>query len=201
MCPVWARSALEFITGLRAGQRHRAMTMNGTKTTIVASDQSDRVARIALVVLSAACAVCALGPQVIGDADRKKSLHELAAFRLSMEKLSKAATAGKILEKLAETDPSLKGVAQFDKRKSPQSIDEAVNRIDGHPRARTAIQSAGLSTRDYVLTMYCFAQSTLALFLKEDGGEKHDPSGASEENVAFVKNHLKEINRLFSDQP
>ena len=91
-------------------------------------------------------------------------------------------------------------MAQFDKQKGPQSVDDAVNRIDGHPRARTAIQSAGLSTRDYVLTMYCFVQSTMALFLKEDGGEKHDPPGASEENVMFVKNHLKEINRLFSDK-
>jgi len=175
--------------------------MNGTKTTIVVTDESNRVARIALVVFFSACAAYAFGPQARHDAQRKKILRELAAFRLSMEKLGKAATAGKILEKLAETDPSLKGVAQFDKQKEWQYVDEAVHRIDGHPRARTAIQSAGLSTRDYVLTMYCFVQSTLALFLKEDGGEKHDPSGASEENVAFVKNHLKEINRLFSDQP
>jgi len=83
--------------------------MNGAKTTIVVTDQSDRVGRIALLVLLAACAAYALGPQVTSDAHRRNSLHELAAFRLSMEKLSKAATAGKILERLAEADPSLKG--------------------------------------------------------------------------------------------
>jgi len=168
---------------------------------MVIADQSDWVVRIALVVSLVAGAAYSLGPQATDDTNRKKSLHELAAFRLSMEKLSKAATAGKILEELAETDPSLKGVAEFDKQKGPQSVDQAVNRIDGHPQAQKAIQSAGLSTRDYVLTMYCFVQSTLALLLKEDGGEKRDPPGASEENVVFVKNHLKEINRLFSDKP
>ena len=78
-----------------------------------------------------------------------------------------------------------------------------MTRIDDHSRARAAIQSAGLSPRDYVLTMYCFEQSTQALFLKEkeNAGERQYPPGASEANVGFVRNHLKEINRLFSDEP
>jgi hypothetical protein len=118
-----------------------------------------------------------------------------------MDKLSKAVQAGRALENLSQTDSSLKGVAQFDNDKGSQAIDEAANRIDAHPEARTAIQSTGLSTRDYVLTMYCFVQSTKELFLSRDGARKSYPPGASEENVVFVKNHLREINRLFSDNP
>src|SRR5260370_7676848 len=118
-----------------------------------------------------------------------------------MGKLNNAGQASKALERLSETDPSLKGVAQFDKQKGPQSIAEVVTRIDEHPQARTAIESAGLSTRDYVLTMYCFEQSAQALFLKEEAGEKHFPPGSSEENVLFVNNHLKEITPLFPHHP
>jgi hypothetical protein len=141
------------------------------------------------------------GSHTISGIDPQNSTRELVAFHLSMAKLSKAAQASKTLEKLSETDPSLKGVAQLQKQKGPQSIAEAVARIHDHPQARTAIEGAGLSTRDYVLTMYCLEQSTQALFLKQAAGEKPYPPGASKNNIIFVRNHLKEINRLFNDRP
>ncbi len=152
-------------------------------------------------VLLATWMACGFGSQATSGTDQQKSARELAAFHLSMAKLSKAAQASKALERLSETNPSLKGVTQFDKPKGPQSIAEVVTRIDDHPQARTAIESAGLSTRDYVLTMYCFEQSAQALFLKRQAGEKHYPPDASEKNVVFIRNHLKEINRLFGDKP
>ena len=157
--------------------------------------------RFVCVVLLALGLVFCFGSRATSGTDKQEILRELAAFRLSMDKLSKAAQAGRALESLSEIDSSLKGVAQFDKDKGSQAIAEAVGRIDAHPEARTAIQSAGLSTRDYVLTMYCFVQSTQALLVREDKGRKQYPPGASEENVVFVRNHLKEINRLFSDKP
>jgi hypothetical protein len=49
--------------------------------------------------------------------------------------------------------------------------------------------------------MFCFEQSTQALFLKDDAGERHYPPAVSRENVVFVKKHLREINRLFSENP
>jgi hypothetical protein len=142
-----------------------------------------------------------LGPRAESGTDNQEILRELTGFHLSMEKLGKAAHAGKVLDQLSETEPSLRGIAHLDKKKGLQSIDEAVDRIDANPEARTAIHSAGLSTRDYVLTMYCFVQSTQELFVKEGMGKQQYPPGASEENVVFVRNHLKEINRLFSDKP
>lgn len=154
---------------------------------------------VATVLLTAWLA-WGLGSQATSGADQR-SLRELAAFRLSMGKLSKAAQANKTLEKLSEDDPALKRLTQFDKQKGPQSIDDVVARIGDHPRARAAVEGAGLSARDYVLTMYCFEQSTQALFQKESTGGKNYPPGASKENVGFVRNHLKEINRLFSDIP
>lgn len=157
--------------------------------------------RFVCVAVLALFLVFCFGSRATSGTDKQKILRELAAFRLSMDKLGKAAQAGRALESLSETDGSLKGVAQFDKDKGFQAIDEAVDRIDANAQARTAIQSAGLSTRDYVLTMYCFVQSTQQLFVKEEKGKKQYPAGASEENVVFVRNHLKEINRLLSDEP
>jgi hypothetical protein len=162
--------------------------------------------RTATAVLVTACTALGLALQASsGNYKQKQNTPDLASFRLSMDNLNKAAQATKVLEKLSETDPSLKGVGQFDKQKGLQSIAGAVSRIDDHPRARTAVADTGLSSRDYVLTMYCLEQSAEALFLKSDAGEKpgekHCSRGTSQENVRFVKKHLKEINQLFSDKP
>ena len=141
------------------------------------------------------------GLQATPATNKQNSQRELAVFRLSMEKLRQAAQASKILATLSETDPSLKTAIGSLQQKSSQFLDEAVSRIDKHTRARTAIESTGLSTKKYVLTMYCFEQSTQALLLNADAGKEHHVPGASRENVAFVKNHLPEINRLFSESP
>ncbi len=157
--------------------------------------------RASATVLLAGWVACGFISQSTPGLDRQRSLRGLVHFRLSMEKLRKAAQAGKILEKLSETDSSLTNMSQFDRQKGALAIDETVARIDENPQARTVIESAGLSTRDYVLTLYCFERSTQALFLKQGVGEKHYPPGASERNVKFVRDHLKEINSLFSGRP
>jgi hypothetical protein len=94
---------------------------------------------------------------------RQEIAPDLAASRLSMDQL-RAAQASKVLERLSETAPSPKGVAQFANQKGTRSIADAVSRIDNHPRARTAVAGTGLSTRDYELTMYGFDESTEARF-------------------------------------
>jgi hypothetical protein len=152
-------------------------------------------------VLMAVWAAVGFGLQATSRTDKQHGDGELAAFRLSMEKLRKAAQAGKILEKLSETNPSLKSATQLTKQSGLLSIDETVSRINDHPQARNAIESSGLSTKNYVLTMFCFEQSTQALFLKDDAGERHYAPGVSKENVVFVKKHLRQINRLFSEYP
>ena len=152
-------------------------------------------------VLVTACTALGLALQANSGNHKQENAPDLTSFHLSMDKLSKAAQASKVLEKLSEADPSFKGVAQFDKHKGPQAVAEGVSRIDDHPQARTAVVDTGISTRDYVLTMYCHEQSTEALFLKNDARQKHYAPGTSEENVRFVKRHLKQINRLFSDKP
>jgi len=141
------------------------------------------------------------GLQASSGLDKQTEDRELAAFRLSMEKLRQAAQVDKLLDKLSQTDPSLKNATQFVKQGGVLSIDETVNRIDEHPQARATIENAGFSTRKYVLTKYCFERSTQALFVQDDPRERSHPPGASKENVAFVKKHLKEINRLFSENP
>jgi hypothetical protein len=155
----------------------------------------------AIATILTALVGTAVGFGLQARANEQDSLRELAAFHLSMEKLRTAAQAGKALEKLSENDPSLKSATQFSRQRGLLSIDDSVSRIDDHPQARTAIGRTGLSIRDYVLTMYCFEQSTQALFFKGHAGEVHDLPGASRENVLFVKDHLKEINRLFSENP
>ena len=157
--------------------------------------------RHATATVALAWTALGFGLQVTSAANKQNILREVEAFHLSIENLRKAARAGRALDKLSETAPSLRKAMQFTKSAGLLSIDETVSQIDDHPQARTVIESAGLSTRKYVLTMYCFEQSAQALFLKDNSDEKRHTPGASKENVAFVKKNLKEINRLFSQDP
>jgi hypothetical protein len=78
------------------------------------------------------------GSHTISGIDPQNSTRELVAFHLSMAKLSKAAQASKTLEKLSETDPSLKGVAQLHKQKGP-----AIHRRGGGPHPRPSASPDG----------------------------------------------------------
>jgi len=170
-----------------------------TRRTNGVSGGSEAATQTAMGGILVLLAAFALGPWSTAGAE-SNSLRELAAFRLSMDKIRRASEVGKALEKLSKADASLKGVAQFDQQQDPRSVDEAVRRVGSHPQAVEAIRNAGLSTREYVLTMYCFVKTTQALFLPENVRPTSYPAGVSKENVVFVKNHLEQINRLFSDK-
>src|SRR5260370_26334050 len=83
-------------------------------------------------VVLAVCSTIGFGFQASSGADKQHGDRELAAFRLSMEKLRQAAQPGKALEKLAETDPSLRSATQFAKQTGRVSVNEKVSRIDDH---------------------------------------------------------------------
>lgn len=69
------------------------------------------------------------------------------------------------------------------------AIDRAVARLQSSPRARSAIESAGLSVRDFVLETVALAQSVQASQL----GRSTVASGVAAENFAFVERYRDRI--------
>ncbi len=79
-----------------------------------------------------------------------------------------------------------------------QSIDDMVAKLNALPGAQAAIQSAGLSTREYVVFSWSILQNGLAAWaIGQPGGKL--PPGISQANVDFYKKHEAEIAALGGD--
>jgi hypothetical protein len=75
------------------------------------------------------------------------------------------------------------------------SLDEVVARVDAVPGAKAAIQSAGLSTREYMLFSLSLLQNGMAAWATSQPGGTLPP-GVSKSNVDFVKKHDAELKQL-----
>ncbi|MBA3645094.1 MAG: hypothetical protein H0W63_02840 [Gemmatimonadaceae bacterium] len=71
------------------------------------------------------------------------------------------------------------------------AVDRAVARLESSPRARRAIEGAGLSVRDFVLETVALAQAVQAAQL----GRSTVASGVGAENFAFVERYRDRIRR------
>jgi len=69
-----------------------------------------------------------------------------------------------------------------------KSIDQMVAKLDSVPGIQAAIQSAGLTTREYVVFTFSMMQSGMAAWAVSQPGGKLPP-GASQANVDFFKQH------------
>ena len=137
---------------------------------------------------SVALALAFLFPAVAGatqapDADAR----EVSAYQLTEPGLGKFAQATRGLMALQVDD------CQEDS--DVKTISEAVAKLDAMPGARAAIESAGMSTREYIVFSFAMMQSGLAAWgLEQPGGKL--PPGVSAANVEFYRKHAVELQKL-----
>jgi hypothetical protein len=137
-----------------------------------------------------ACALCvlALGPtashaQNAGDTDKR----EIAAYKLT--------DAG--LDKYVQATRNLKGVKinDCDEGSDSPSINEAVAMMDAAPNAKAAVQSAGMTTREYIVFTFSLIANRLAVWAMDQPGGKLPP-GVSLANVDFLRAHAADMEKL-----
>jgi len=105
----------------------------------------------------------------------------LAKYTLATEKLSALGAAGCETESEDDSDTG--------------SLAAAVAHIDANPPAKAAIQSAGMTSREYIVFGMSMLQSGLAAWgLDQPGGKL--PPGISMANVTFFRTHAAEMERL-----
>jgi hypothetical protein len=75
------------------------------------------------------------------------------------------------------------------------SIAASVAKLDATPAAKSAIQGAGLTTREYVVFTWSLLHNGLAAWAVSQPGGKL-PAGTSQANVDFYKRHAAEIESL-----
>ena len=133
----------------------------------------------------AAMAVLLPGTAVSQDADTK----EVLAYVLTDAGLAKYTAATRKLAALESANP---GACDEDSEAS--SIDEMVAHLNAVPAAKAAIQSSGLTTREYVVFSWSLLQNGLAAWAVSSGGTL--PDGASRANVDFYRQHEAEIQQM-----
>jgi hypothetical protein len=87
-----------------------------------------------------------------------------------------------------------------DEDSESHSLDEMVAKLNAVPGAKAAIQSAGVTTREYVVFSWSMLQTGMAAWAQGQSGGKLPP-GVSQANVDFFKKHEAEMAALGENDP
>lgn len=112
----------------------------------------------------------------------------LAKFKQASEKLSAVPGA---CERMDEDDD--------DEGSAKESLDEMVARVNAVPGSKAAIQSAGMTTREYAVFIFSMLQSGMSAWAQDQGGKL--PPGVSQANVDFYKKHEAEMAAIGENDP
>lgn len=123
-----------------------------------------------------------------------RDAQEISAYVLSEAALAKYTRASANLG-----DLSKQVAANCDDDEGAGSLDKSVARINANPKAQAAIQSAGLTPREYLVFSFSLFQSGMAAWaLSQPGGTL--PPGVSKANVDFYRSHEQALKKLAPQQ-
>ena len=104
------------------------------------------------------------------------------------------------LARYTQATRSLNGVRlqDCDEDSEVRSLAEAAAKIDAEPRAKAAVQAAGMTSREYVVFVFSLVQNGLASHTLQTPGAKL-PVGVSMANVEFFRTHAAELEKLAAE--
>jgi len=128
-------------------------------------------------------------PAAAQDADSQ----EVMRYTLTDAGLAKYTKASQNLAALPGGPP---GCAKDDDSDSDSnSIAELAGKLDSTPGAKAAVQSAGMTSREYIVFSMSLLQNGLAAWaLQQPGGKL--PPGLNKANVDFVNSHGPQLDQL-----
>jgi hypothetical protein len=122
----------------------------------------------------------------------------LVNYRLTSENLDKFVRATNALKALEGEDIDLEDRLEMD---NPEDVDlgRIAAAFDSEPRIKSAINGAGMTSRDYVTFLFSMMQAMFASIAVQMGGEEalNDmPNGVLKDNVRFFIEHQDEFEAL-----
>lgn len=104
------------------------------------------------------------------------------------------------LAKYAQATRSLKGIKieDCDEDDEVKSLAEAAAKIDAVPAAKAAVQSAGMTSREYVVFAFTLLDAGFGAYTLQTPGGKL-PAGANTANVEFFQKHSAELHQLANE--
>lgn len=146
-----------------------------------------------LLFAAFALALAAVVPAVAQDRDAE----EVGRYVLTESGLSKFTQATR---NIAGVPDACERQDDDDNPDDLKSIDQMVAKMNSTPGVQGAIQSAGLTTREYVVFMFSMMQNGLAAWAVSQPGGKLPP-GISQANVDFFKQHEVQMAALGEGDP
>ena len=134
----------------------------------------------AATVAPAAAATVSQAPADAGSID---------TFDLTMDNVDKMLRAQVALGAATKADPSLDPAMNI----SEENDAQFVARLESTPALKAAIESAGMSVRDYAYTSQSLVATMMAVGAVQAGQLKDIPEGVNPRNVEFMKAHQAEI--------
>jgi hypothetical protein len=141
-------------------------------------------------ILLVICAAVALAPPLAVAQDRDSQ--EIASYVLTDAGLAKYLQAARNIAALP-TQPT-RGCDEEEIADS-QSLDKLTAKFNAAPGVKAAIQSAGMTTREYVIFTFSIFQNGLAAWALTQPGATL-PAGTSKANVDFYRKHEAELQQL-----
>ena len=128
-----------------------------------------------------------------------ESAREIAAYRLTTERVERWFAAQDELDALVASDPAiearLRGARTW--RGGEAALGDAAARLEREPAVRAAIEGAGLSTRDFVMTALALHQALLAA----GPGAPAELRRLAARNVGFVSENADVLRRYADARP
>jgi hypothetical protein len=150
-----------------------------------------RIQLATVVAVAATIAVATPGVAAANDNDTR----EVAAFVLTDAGLARFTLA---TQKLSAIPGAC--AKQDDDGSNSQPIDQTVAKLNAVPGAQSAIQSAGMTTREYVVFMWAVVHNGMAYWAVSQPGGKLPP-GTLQSNIDFYKKNEAKMAALGQNDP
>jgi hypothetical protein len=118
----------------------------------------------------------------------------LVTYRLSMDKLNRVADATRKFHDLEKRNPGL-GKSLERKADENKSLSSKIAQIEKVPEVRATLASAGLTGRDYMLTLINAMNAGAAVQIKKMGGDASSLP-VSPQNIQFYRTNQAAIEKL-----
>jgi hypothetical protein len=153
-------------------------------------------ASIGMTLVANAIAVFATAAYCAPVHDNDPDLIEIRQYRLTMDKLDKAATASQQMNAMMASNPDFKKRA--DAEDNDATIDQKARRFDTtFPEAAAIVRRNGLSTREYIVVSLAFMNDFIMVGMKMQGTIKtYPPNSVTPENAAFVEQNFEKLKTM-----
>ncbi|HEX2210792.1 MAG TPA: hypothetical protein VHG93_24125 [Longimicrobium sp.] len=146
------------------------------------------LAGLSLAAVAADVSTAAAQPGGLGAAQQMFNDPAIASYRLTSASLEKFISATNALKALEDEDIDIED--RLGDMNDPEDIDlgEIAAAFDSEPRIKSAINGAGMTSREYLTFMFAMIQAMFGSVMVQMGGEQalNDmPAGVLKDNIRF----------------